>query len=92
MTFQPGFDVLKVTMAKLGPAKYIFPLLLLIQGVVLLIKKSSIQKENLLISQKLTCKDAFELKAVTFVIGSPEEVAGVMVDAATRCSWDIGLK
>ena len=40
----------------------------------------------------LQINDVFETKAVTYLLGSPDEVANAITDTANRQNWDPNLK
>mmetsp|Transcript_17936 Transcript_17936/g.12931 ORF Transcript_17936/g.12931 Transcript_17936/m.12931 type:complete len:86 (+) Transcript_17936:262-519(+) len=84
MAVQPASDVLKIDIFKLAPAKYILPIILAIKAIYILVSKSKMEKEKLVLTSGLTAKDSFEMKSVTFIIGSPEEVAQSLLDADNR--------
>lgn len=44
------------------------------------------------LSNKVVIKDAFDLKTVTYLIGSPDEIANALVNEKTRSLWDPNLK
>ncbi len=58
----------------------------------ILLKKTSVKKEDLMLTNKAILKEAFELKTVTYLIGSPDEIANALVDEKTRSMWDPNVK
>jgi hypothetical protein len=55
-------------------------------------KKTTIKKEDLLLTNRVSIKESFEQKTVTYLIGSPDEIANALVDEKTRSLWDPNVK
>lgn len=70
----------------------VFSFLLFLSLVHLLMIKNTLNFEETLKSAKSSMKEVFDLKSITYVIGSPDEVATALLDEKQRHLWDPSLK
>ena len=61
-------------------------------GVISLLAKTLVSGKNAEKRSPLQINEPFETKAVTYLLGSPDEIATALTDVTTRISWDPNVK
>jgi hypothetical protein len=83
-----GHDILPIAQLKGAKAGFAFALIgLIIKALLSLIKSASNTANN-----ESQSKDSFEMKALTYVTASPDEVAAALIDEKVRQQWDLSIK